>query len=129
MAYTIYEIDETVKLLDQLIAKNKSFSKQGTKIKTDFESLKAKMVVTTGDGYVATAEPQLREKLGELYASVAGNFTAPSPSQLENKDAILQRFDTEFKNLKAKNEAAYLKQAKEQNIPFTLKTYAEFVAE
>lgn len=132
LAYTVYEIDETVKLLDQLIAKNKSFSKQGTKIKTDFESLKAKMVVTTGDGYVATAEPQLREKLGELYASVAGNFTAPSPSQLENKDAILQRFDTsmtEFKNLKAKNEAAYLKQAKEQNIPFTLKTYAEFVAE
>jgi photosystem II stability/assembly factor-like uncharacterized protein len=132
LAYTVYEIDETVKLLDQLIAKNKSFSKQGTKIKTDFESLKAKMVVTTGDGYVATAEPQLREKLGELYASVAGNFTAPSPSQLENKDAILQRFDTsmtEFKNLKAKNEATYLKQAKEQNIPFTLKTYAEFVAE
>jgi photosystem II stability/assembly factor-like uncharacterized protein len=132
LAYTVYEIDETVKLLDQLIAKNKSFSKQGTKIKTDFESLKAKMVVTTGDGYVATAEPQLREKLGELYASVAGNFTAPSPSQLENKEAILQRFDTsmtEFKNLKAKNEAVYLKQAKEQNIPFTLKTYAEFVAE
>lgn len=132
LAYTVYEIDETVKLLDQLIAKNKSFSKQGTKIKTDFESLKAKMVVTTGDGYVATAEPQLREKLGELYASVAGNFTAPSPSQLENKDAILQRFDTsmtEFKNLKAKNEAVYLKQAKEQNILFTLKTYAEFVAE
>ena len=132
LAYTVYEIDETVKLLDQLIAKNKSFSKQGTKIKTDFESLKAKMVVTTGDGYVATAEPQLREKLGELYASVAGNFTAPSPSQLENKDAILQRFDTsmtEFKNLKAKNEATYLKQAKEQNIPFILKTYAEFVAE
>nr|WP_315140675.1 hypothetical protein [uncultured Flavobacterium sp.] len=132
LAYTVYEIDETVKLLDQLIAKNKSFSKQGTKIKTDFESLKAKMVVTTGDGYVATAEPQLREKLGELYASLAGNFTAPSPSQLENKDAILQRFDTsmtEFKNLKAKNEATYLKQAKEQNIPFVLKTYAEFVAE
>lgn len=132
LAYTVYEIEETVKLLDQLIAKNKSFTKQGTKIKTDFENLKAKMVVTTGDGYVATAEPQLREKLGELYASVAGNFTAPSPSQLENKEAILQRFDnsmTEFKNLKAKNEATYLKQAKEQNIPFVLKTYAEFVAE
>jgi hypothetical protein len=32
------------------------------------------MVVTTGDGYVASAEPQLREKVGELYASVAGNF-------------------------------------------------------
>ncbi|MFV8363092.1 WD40/YVTN/BNR-like repeat-containing protein [Flavobacterium sp. ZT3P35] len=132
LAYAVYEIDETVKLLDQLIAKNKSFAKNGTKIKTDFENVKAKMVVTTGDGYVASAEPQLREKLGELYASVAGNFTAPSPSQLENKESIMQRFDSEmkdFKTVKAKNEATYLKQAKEQNIPFVLKTYAEFIAE
>ena len=132
LAYAVYEIDETVKLLDQLIAKNKGFAKNGTKIKTDFENVKAKMVVTTGDGYVASAEPQLREKLGELYASVAGNFTAPSPSQLENKESIMQRFDSEmkdFKTVKAKNEATYLKQAKEQNIPFVLKTYAEFVSE
>lgn len=132
LAYAVYEIDETVKLLDQLIAKNKGFAKNGNKIKTDFENVKAKMVVTTGDGYVASAEPQLREKLGELYAAVAGNFTAPSPSQLENKEAIMQRFDSEmkeFKTVKAKNEATYLKQAKEQNIPFVLKTYAEFVSE
>ena len=132
LAYTVYEINETVKLLDQLMAKNKNFSKQGTKIKTDFEKLKAKMVVTTGDAYVGAAEPQLREKLGDLYASVAGNFTAPSPSQLENKEAILQRYDTaitDFKNLKAKNEATYLKQAKEQNVPFDLKSFTAFVAE
>ena len=44
----------------------------------------------------------------------------------------MQRFDSEmkdFKTVKAKNEATYLKQAKEQNIPFVLKTYAEFVSE
>lgn len=132
LAYAVYEIDETVKLLDQLITKNKGFAKNGTKIKTDFENIKAKMVVTTGDAYVASAEPQLREKLGELYASIASNFTAPSPSQLENKESIMQRFDSEmkdFKTVKAKNEATYLKQAKEQNIPFVLKTFAEFIAE
>lgn len=132
LAYTVYEIDETVKLLDQEIAKNKGFSKQGSKIKSEFETLKASMVVTTGDMYVGAAEPQLREKLGELYASIAGNFTAPSASQLENKEAILSRFDNtmnDFKKLKAKHEATYLKQAKELNIPFTLKTFAEFVAE
>lgn len=132
LAYTVYEIDETVKLLDQLVAKNKNFSKQGTKIKTDFESLKAKMVVTTGDGYVATGEPQLREKLSELYASVARNFTAPSPSQLENKEAILQRFDnsmTEFKTLKAKNEPSLQKEIQKNAIPFKLKTFEEFIAE
>jgi hypothetical protein len=54
------------------------------------------MVVTTGDGYVASAEPQLEKKLENYTASVAGNFTA-SPSQLENKESIMQRFDSEMK--------------------------------
>jgi photosystem II stability/assembly factor-like uncharacterized protein len=132
LAYTVYEIDETIKLLTQLIEKNKSYTKQGTKIKTEFETLKAKLVVTSGDNYVGAAEPQLREKLGELYASIAKNFTAPSSSQLENLEAIKQRFDnsiTEFKGLKSKNESSYLKLAKENQIPFTLKTFEAFIAE
>ena len=132
LAYTVYEMDETVKLLTQLIEKNKSYTKEGTKIKTAFENLKAKMVITTGDNYIATAEKQLREKLGELYYDIASNFTAPSASQLESMEAIKLRFDgsiNDFKTLKSKNEASYLKQAKAQNIPFVLKTFEAFVAE
>ena len=132
LAYTVYEMDETVKLLSQIIEKNKGYTKEGTKIKTAFENLKAKMVITTGDNYIATAEKQLREKLGELYFDIAANFTAPSASQLENMEAIKLRFDSainDFKTLKSKNEASYQKQAKEQNIPFVLKTFNEFVAE
>jgi hypothetical protein len=53
------------------------------------------MVVTTGDGYVASAEPQLR-KNWELYCICCWNFTA-SPSQLENKESIMQRFDSEIR--------------------------------
>jgi photosystem II stability/assembly factor-like uncharacterized protein len=132
LAYTVYEIDETVKLLEQLMEKNKKFSKDGTKIKTAFETLKAKMVVTTGDNYVGAAEPQLREKLGELYATVASNFTAPSPSQLENMEVIKSRFDNainEFKALKTKHQLAYKKQNEESNVLFTLKTFDEFLTE
>jgi photosystem II stability/assembly factor-like uncharacterized protein len=132
LAYAVYEIDETVKLLTQLSDKNKKYSKEGLKIKTAFENLKAKMVVTTGDNYVGASEPQLREKLGELYATIASNFTAPTASQLENMEVIKNRFDSslnEFKTLKSKNEASYLKQTKENNIPFTLKTFKEFIAE
>ena len=132
LAYTVYEIDETVKLLDQLMEKNKKFTKEGTKIKAAFETLKAKMVVTTGDNYVGAAEPQLREKLGELYATIASNFTAPSPSQLENMEVIKTRFDNsinEFKALKSKYQPAYQKQANENTISFALKTFNEFVAE
>lgn len=132
LAYTVYEIDETVKLLTQLLAKNKGYTKEGTKIKTAFENLKAKMVITTGDNYVGTAEKQLREKLGELYFDIAANFTAPSASQLESMEAIKISFDgaiNDFKTLKSKNEVSYIKQSKEQNIPFVLKTFNEYVAE
>ena len=115
-----------------MIEKNKGFAKDGAKIKTAYNTLKEKLVVTTGDNYVGSAEKQLREKLGELYANVAGNFTAPSASQKENLELIKQRFDgsiAEFKTLKTKNEATIQKQVVASAVPFVLKTFAEFTAE
>ncbi len=132
LAYTVYEIDETLKTVDLLIEKNKGFAKDGAKIKTAYNTLKEKLVVTTGDNYVGSAEKQLREKLGELYSNVAGNFTAPSASQKENFELIKQRFDgsiAEFKTLKAKNAVAIQKQVVANAVPFVLKTFAEFTAE
>ena len=90
------------------------------------------MVVTTGDGYVGAAEPQLREKLGDLYSNIASNFKAPSSSQMENMEFVKQLFDTadnEFNALKTKYQTTYLKQASANNIPFVLKTFDEFVKE
>jgi hypothetical protein len=119
-------------LLNQLVDINKKFLKEGTKIKTAFETLKAKMVVTTGDNYVGAAEPQLREKLGELYVTVASNFTAPSPSQVENMELIKLNFYNsmnEFKALKSKYQISYQKQTEQSSVPFTFKTFNEFVTE
>ncbi|MEO0058585.1 MAG: hypothetical protein RLZZ312_232 [Bacteroidota bacterium] len=130
LAYAVYQIDETLKVLDVVQEKNKGFIKEATKIKGNYNSLKEKLVVTTGDNYVGSAEKQLREKLGELYATVAGNFTAPSASQTENMAVIKQRFDNsmaEFKTLKTKNEATIQKQVSTLSIPYVLKTFAEFV--
>jgi len=130
LAYAVYEIDESVKLLKQLIEINKSYAKEGAKIKTGYETLKAKLVVTTGDKYVGSVEPQLREKMEELFTNIAYNFNAPSPTQLESLESIKQLFNSsiaEFKTYKSKNEASYLKQASANNIPFVLKTFDEFV--
>jgi hypothetical protein len=47
-------------------------------------------------------------------------------------EVIKSRFDNsinEFKALKSKHQIAYQKQANENAIPFTLKTYNEFVTE
>jgi photosystem II stability/assembly factor-like uncharacterized protein len=132
LAYNVYQIDENVKLISQIIEKNKSFSKEGSKIKTAFENLKAKMVITTGDNYVGSAEPQLREKLGDLYSTVASNFTAPSASQLENMEAIKIRFDDaqkEFSSLISKYESGIKKQADANGLNTKIKSFAEFIAE
>ena len=130
LAYTVYHIDETNKFVDQLIIKNKNFSKNGNKIITSNNTLKEKLVITSGDNYVGSAEKQLREKLGELYASIAGNFSAPSASQMENLEAIKQRFDAsvaEFKTIKSKNDAILQKETTAAGTPFVIKTFAEFV--
>ena len=130
LAYAVYEIDETVKFLTQLMEKDKNYLKEGTKIKTGFSTLKAKLVVTTGDKYVGSVEPQLREKMEELFSNLANNFSAPSATQLESLESIKQLFNkslAEFKAYKAKNVPSYLKKVKETNTPFVLKTFEEFV--
>jgi photosystem II stability/assembly factor-like uncharacterized protein len=132
LAYTVYQIDQDIVLIKELMEKDKEYSKEGAKVKAVFEGLKAKLVVTTGDSYVGAAEPQLREKLGELYATIASNFTAPSASQMENLEVIKLRFEKgiqEFKSLESKYGATFQKKAKENNVPFLHKSFDEFVTE
>jgi photosystem II stability/assembly factor-like uncharacterized protein len=132
LAYMVYQVDETVKILDQIMEKNKGFIKEGAKIKNAYTTLKSKMVVTSGDRYVNKAELQLREEMEELFSIIAYSFNAPSNSQLENFEVVNQKFaeiSKEFKTLQSKNESAIQKQIKDNTINFKLKTYEEFIAE
>ncbi|WP_234110653.1 MULTISPECIES: VPS10 domain-containing protein [Chryseobacterium] len=127
LAYKVYELDETLKVLNELEKKDKSF----TKLKDAFQKQKEKMVITTGDNYVGTAEPQLREKLGELYSSVVTQFAAPTNSQLQNFENVKERYDNsleELDQLNAKNRKKIEDKAKSENIPFVLKTKDEFIS-
>ena len=126
LAYKVYELDETLKTLDELEKKDKSF----TKIKNDFQKQKEKMVITTGDNYVGSAEPQLREKLATLYASIASQFAAPTNSQLQNFETVKDLYDTSLKELEqlnSKNRKKIEDKAKSENIPFVIKTKDEFI--
>jgi hypothetical protein len=63
------------------------------------------LVITTGDNYVGTAEPQLREKISKLYGIVVSNYEAPSPAQVESKSdlaAELGKAKTGFDAISAK---------------------------
>jgi len=84
LAYLVFEIDET---LAALVKANKS--KQLEKL----NRLKETLVITTGDNYVGSAEPQLREKMADLYSKLATSYDKPSKAELANLAIIVSRFE------------------------------------
>jgi photosystem II stability/assembly factor-like uncharacterized protein len=97
LAYMVYEIDETLAHAELVAAKSASGKKTAAPVIEELNKLKERLVITTGDNYVGTATPQLREKLGNLYSKVASGFTPPSSSELEN----LQMLEDQFNKAKA----------------------------
>jgi len=112
LAYKVYELDEILKVIP---VKNK-------KLIASLNSLKETLVVTTGDNYVGSAEPQLREKIADLYSKLAGSYDKPSNNELEYLSILEERFE------KAKVEFLKLKK-KTKLKDFQLKTFDEFVNE
>ncbi len=93
LAYLVYKIDQNIKKAEQLSKNDPAAKKVTSATITELNNLKETLVVTTGDNYVAEAEPQLREKLSELYGEVADQFEKPSLSQLENKEVLETRLN------------------------------------
>jgi hypothetical protein len=107
LAYMVYKLDA---MLESPATKSK--------LKSSLTSLKETLVITTGDNYVGSAEPQLREKMGDLYSKVASSYDKPSNNELENFKIIEARFN------KAKEDFAKLeKKAKD----VTFKSFQEFL--
>ena len=97
----------------------------------DLNELKNTLVVTTGDNYVGTAPPQLREKLSTLYSDVASNYEAPSAAQKENINLLLERFNTanaDFEKIKSKRLVKFEKYLEKQEMkPITFDTKEAFL--
>jgi photosystem II stability/assembly factor-like uncharacterized protein len=109
LAYLVYELDA---ILD--------VSKDKKKLVTALNTLKETLVITTGDNYVSSAEPQLREKMADLYSKIESSYDKPSNAEFDNLSVIEERFNkakTDFEKLKKK---ARLKD-------FKIKTFEEFV--
>ena len=88
---------------------------------TNFNALKETLVITTGDNYVGSAEPQLRERLADLYSKIASSYDKPSKAELNNLNVLSARFDEakkSFEKLKAKF-------IKKNEVP--LKSFDEFL--
>ncbi|MEO0573009.1 MAG: hypothetical protein AAF039_14975 [Bacteroidota bacterium] len=112
LAHLVYELDEIV-----TNASDKGDKKTAGKL----NALKETLVVTTGDNYVGAAEPQLRERMADLYSKVASSYDKPSPAELSNLKVIATRFNNakqDFVKIKDK----YLKKQELQ-----LKSFNEFL--
>ncbi len=134
LAYLVYELDEIVNKAQEV--KTKSPSSATNKVVDplikDFTSLKESLVITTGDNYVDTAEPQLREKMGTLYGRVANSFYKLNSSEMDNLKLIENRFNkakTDFANMKTKHMAK-LNQLiiKNKLTPVSLQKFEDYIA-
>ena len=131
LAYTVYTLDEYLKIAEAAKAKSPQGAKVAAPLIAEMTKLKETLVVTKGDNYVGAAEPQLREKMADLYAKVAGSFYKPNQAETDNLEAIEARFSTgkaDFKKLKDKHLPklnAFLNKDKVE--PLILKTYEEYL--
>lgn len=131
LAYLVYEMDEYILHTDKVIKENTSLKKQAQKLNTDLNALKDVLVVTKGDNYVGAGEPQLREKIGDLYSTIGSYYGAPSSSQLETLKMIQEKLADGKKKFQAIKDAQFTKYKaateKAGISPVVLKTFEEFV--
>ncbi|PHS64062.1 MAG: hypothetical protein COB12_08750 [Flavobacterium sp.] len=111
LAYMVYEINGTMDKAQEVIKDHPKGKKTAQKTYDALNTLLKTLVVTTGDNYVATADPEIREKLGDLYSGVAGNYGKVSPSRIANFELISE----ELNEAKTKYEAIKNKEVKKLN--------------
>ncbi|MEL6989603.1 MAG: hypothetical protein AAGK97_17470, partial [Bacteroidota bacterium] len=131
LAYMVYELDEMVKKANSIKESGSKGAKVAQPLIDELTALKETLVVTTGDNYVGTAPPQLREKMSSIYADVASNFEAPSKPQLDNIKLLTDRFNKakeDFAKIKSKQYAKLSKYLEKNNLEAVkLKSRDEFI--
>ncbi len=112
LAYLVYELDEVLANAE---------AKGDKKTVGKLNDLKETLVVTTGDNYVGAAEPQLRERMADLYSKVASSYDKPSSAELANLKVIADRFN------KAKEDFGKIKTKYLKKEALEFKSFDEFL--
>jgi len=104
LAYMVDNVDAMSEGITDRMNKNPSLKKSLTPYLNQLSKLKETLVITKGDNYVGSAEPQLREKIASLYSEVAGYYGRPSNAQLSNLAVLegkLKSSQNEIDNFKS----------------------------
>jgi hypothetical protein len=94
LAYLVYELEEWTKHVETQVKAQPKLAKTGGKLSKEMETLRADLVITTGDNYVGRAENKLREDLGEIYSTIGMNYGPPTASQLEGVELIKEQMQS-----------------------------------
>jgi len=114
LAYMVYEINITMDKAKEVIKNDSKGKKKAQQAYNALNHLLKELVVTTGDSYVASAAPELREKMGDLYSNIASTYDRVSGSNRDNFELISEEFDTaksrykEIQNKEVKKFNSYL---------------------
>ena len=96
LAYLVYQIDTWDASLEEHTKAQAKPAKYLTTLNSGLDAIREVCVITKGDNYVGTAEPRLREKLGDIYSTIASYYGAPSSSQLENIAALKTEYNKQL---------------------------------
>jgi hypothetical protein len=102
LAFLVHKIEQTDEKLEELLKAENNQNKQLIQFNQKLDSLRNKLVVTSGDNYVGAAEPQLKEKFNDIYGTINSYYGAPSSTQLENISSLkndLNKAKLEFEKL------------------------------
>jgi photosystem II stability/assembly factor-like uncharacterized protein len=126
LAYMVNEIDEHLNYAASL-----TDQKTVAPFVSELNKLKESLVVTKGDNYVGSAEPQLREKISDLYSVLINSFDKPSNTQMENLKGLENSFadaKLSLDKIKVKHFPAVAKAASTAKVePIKLTSFTEFI--
>ena len=131
LADLVYQIDEYLVSAEKVAAIDPKGKKVAAPIMAELNKLKETLVVTEGDNYVDSREPQLRGKIADLFSKIAGSFNAPSSSEMDNLSLLEERFVTaqnDFEEIKLKRVLKMEKYMENSGTePVKLQSYDDFI--
>ncbi|WP_415374769.1 WD40/YVTN/BNR-like repeat-containing protein [Patiriisocius sp. Uisw_017] len=119
LAYMVYEIGTYQSTAKDVIDADGKGAKESQKYWDALEGLRKDLVVTTGDNYVASAEPELRERMGKLYSTVATSYDMVSGALMQNYELIKEEFATEktrYQTIQDKEGKKFIKVLEKQEM-------------
>jgi photosystem II stability/assembly factor-like uncharacterized protein len=105
LAHIVDQIDMMQEGANDRATKNPALKKSADALNTKIDKFREKLVVMKGDNYVGSAEPQLREKIAELYSEITNYAGKPSNAQ----QGALAMLNKQFKAAKSEFDEIYTK--------------------